>query len=104
MLHGRRPIVVEIEYDEPRLRIAVTDASPVSPTFSLLDPTAVTGRVDIELAITRHHAELVRDYRDALVRADRLCTAGRLLHEAPGAAALATRQDYLRRILAQLSS
>ena len=238
VLHGRRPITVEIEYDDVRLRVAVTDASPVSPTFSLLDPTAVTGRgllmvsavsdgwgvdpgvgaktvwaefrterasaeeeadvealldawadelevdpalervrivltdldthrlaahevyvegvlrelalvagdescdrdlrevatrvltaaeameaarvdlrrqltaavtheqplVDVELAITRHHAELVRDYRDALTHVDRLCTAGRLLHEAPGAAALAIRQDYLRRILAQLSS
>jgi anti-sigma regulatory factor (Ser/Thr protein kinase) len=238
VLHGRRPIRVHIDYDFTRLRVAVTDASPVSPTFSLLDPTAVTGRglllvsavsdawgvepgagektvwaefrslrasaeeeadvdalldawadelevdpalevvrvvltdldterltanevyvegvlreltlvaadercetglrelatriltaadaleaarvdlrrqlaaavahdvpkVDIELSITRHHAELVRDYRDALAQADRLCTSGRLLHEAPGAAALWARQDYLGRILAQLSS
>src|SRR4051812_5933149 len=235
VLHGRSPITVRIEYDFNRLRIDVTDSSPVSPTFSLLDPTAVTGRglllvsavsdawgvdpgagaktvwaefrslrasaeeeadvealldswadeleidpalelvrvvltdldtqqvaandvhvegvlreltlvaaddrcetdlrelaarvlasadaleavrvdlrrqlaaalahgsteVDIELSITRHHAELVRDYRDALGQADRLCTSGRLLHEAPGAAALRARQDYLGRILAQ---
>ena len=238
VLHGRRPITVRIEYDFTRLRIDVTDSSPVSPTFSLLDPTAVTGRglllvsavsdawgvepgegaktvwaefrsqrtsaedeadvvalldswadeldvdpaletvrvvltdldtqrlaaaevhvegvlrelalvaddeagdaglreaatrvlaaadaieavrvelrrqlaiavthqtpkVDIEVAITRHHAELVRDYREALTQADRLCASGQLLHEAPEAAALSTRQDYLRRILAQLSS
>ncbi len=238
VLHGRRPITVRIDYDFTRLRIDVTDASPVSPTFSLLDPTAVTGRgllmvsavsdawgvepgegsktvwaefrslrpsaeeeadvealldswadelevdpaletvrvvltdldterlaaaevhvesvlrelalvsdddasdaglseaatrvlaatdpigplrvelrrqlaiavarhrptVDIELAITRHHAELVRDYRDALAQADRLCTSGRLLQEAPLPAEVAIRQDYLRRILAQLSS
>ena len=238
VLHGRRPITVEIEYDDARLRIAVTDSSPVSPTFSLLDPTAVTGRglllvssvsdgwgvdpgvgaktvwaefrseptsptdeadvealldawaddldvdpaletvrvvltdldtrrlaasevhvegvlrelalvaaddhsandlretatrvlaaadameaarvelrrqlanavahdvpeLDVELSITRHHAELVRDYRDALAAADRLCTAGRLLHQPPTPRVVSTRQDYLRRILAQLSS
>src|SRR3954471_4715134 len=44
VLHGRRPIRVHIDYDYTRLRVAVTDSSPVSPTFSLLDPTAVTGR------------------------------------------------------------
>jgi anti-sigma regulatory factor (Ser/Thr protein kinase) len=238
VLHGRRPIRVHIDYDYTRLRVTVTDSSPVSPTFSLLDPTAVTGRglllvsavsdawgvepgegtktvwaefrsvrasaeeeadvhalleswadelevdpaletvrviltdldterlaanevhvegvlrelslvavddgcdaslrqvarhvlaaaeameaarvdlrrqlasalsrasekIDVELSITRHHAELVRDYRDALTEADRLCTSGRLLHQAPGAAALTAREDYLRRILAQLSS
>jgi anti-sigma regulatory factor (Ser/Thr protein kinase) len=238
VLHGRRPITVVLEYDEHRLRVAVTDASPVSPTFSLLDPTAVTGRglllvsavsdgwgvdpgsnektvwaefraerasadeqadldalldawaddlavdpalevvrvvltdvetaklvanevyvegvlreltllmaddaceaqlrataaqvvaaaeaielarvelrrqlalavtqgaptLDIELAITRHHAELVRDYRDALAEADRLCATEQLLHERPSPGALTVRQDYLRRILAQLSS
>jgi anti-sigma regulatory factor (Ser/Thr protein kinase) len=237
VLHGRRPITVEIEYDDARLRIAVTDSSPVSPTFSLLDPTAVTGRglllvssvsdgwgvdpgvgaktvwaefrregtsadeadvealldawaddldvdpalemvrvvltdldtqrlaaaevhvegvlrelalvaadehsgtelreiaarvlvaadameaarvelrrqlanavahdvpkLDVELSITRHHAELVRDYRDALATADRLCTSGRLLHRPPTTQMVSTRQDYLRRILAQLSS
>src|SRR4051812_20710338 len=44
VLHGRSPITVRLEYDFNRLRIDVTDSSPVSPTFSLLDPTAVTGR------------------------------------------------------------
>lgn len=44
VLHGREPIVVRLTLDAERLRVEVQDASPVSPTFSLLDPTAVTGR------------------------------------------------------------
>lgn len=44
VLHGRAPITVTITLDADRLRVAVTDSSAVSPSFSLLDPTAVTGR------------------------------------------------------------
>lgn len=44
ILHGREPITVALTVDAERLRVAVTDSSPVSPSFSLLDPTAVTGR------------------------------------------------------------
>jgi anti-sigma regulatory factor (Ser/Thr protein kinase) len=237
VLHGRQPIRVTIRLDEERLRVEVADASPVSPTFSLLDPTAVTGRglllvasvadhwgvepdaegkvvwmelsshapsaaeeadvealleswadelpsdpayeqvrvvltdldttllaasevhndgvlrelalmayddeaasrlrqtatqilqattafepvhselkrqlavavahgrplVDIELRITRHDAELVRDYSHGLDAAQRLCSFGELLHEPPPAEVADIRREYLRRILAQLS-
>lgn len=43
VLHGREPITVTIALEES-LRVEVTDGSAVSPTFSFLDPTAVTGR------------------------------------------------------------
>ena len=237
VLHGRQPIRVTIRVDEERLRVEVSDASAVSPTFSLLDPTAVTGRglllvasvadhwgvdpepegktvwmelssrapspaeeadvealleswadelpadpayeqvrvvltdidtaqlaasemhtdgvlrelalmaydedagtrlrqtaaqilqatmafepvhaelkrqlavaiahgqplVDIELRITRHDAELIRDYTHGLDAAQRLCSFGELLHEPPPAEVADVRREYLRRILAQLS-
>lgn len=44
VLHGREPIRVTITLTAELLRVEVSDASPVSPTFSLMDPTAVTGR------------------------------------------------------------
>ena len=44
VLHGRRPIVVLLRLTVVGLRVEVQDGSPLSPTFSLLDPTAVTGR------------------------------------------------------------
>lgn len=70
-----------------------------------LSGAVASGRVavDVELAITRGDAELVRDYAHALDTADRLCAAGRLLHEPAPAAVASTRRDYLRRVLAQLS-
>ena len=59
--------------------------------------------VDVELAITRGDAELVRDYAHALETADRLCHTGELLHEPAAPELVSTRKDYLRRMLAQLS-
>jgi anti-sigma regulatory factor (Ser/Thr protein kinase) len=44
VLHGRAPMTVQIDLDADCLRVAVVDGSAVSPSFSLLDPTAVTGR------------------------------------------------------------
>lgn len=44
VLHGRQPIVLELELREAGLRVSVCDGNPVSPSFSMLDPTAVTGR------------------------------------------------------------
>lgn len=44
VLHGREPIVVTLSLDEDHLKVSVRDRSAVSPSFSLLDPTAVTGR------------------------------------------------------------
>ena len=44
VLHGREPLVVVLRLAADGLRVEVRDGSPVSPSFSLLDPTAVTGR------------------------------------------------------------
>jgi anti-sigma regulatory factor (Ser/Thr protein kinase) len=44
VLHGRQPIVLELEVRAAGLRVSVCDGNPVSPSFSMLDPTAVTGR------------------------------------------------------------
>ncbi len=44
VLHGREPIAVTVTRGRQLLRVEVTDASPVSPSFSMLDRTAVTGR------------------------------------------------------------
>jgi anti-sigma regulatory factor (Ser/Thr protein kinase) len=44
VLHGREPIVVRALRTGSCLRAEVRDASPVSPSFSMLDPGAVTGR------------------------------------------------------------
>ncbi len=44
VLHGRDPIVLRLVLGEHCLRVEVGDGSPVSPSFSMLDPTAVTGR------------------------------------------------------------
>lgn len=44
VLHGRAPITVVLRLSDGTLRVAVADGSPVSPSFSMLDPTAVTGR------------------------------------------------------------
>ena len=44
VLHGRGPIVVTLSADDEVLRVEVADANPVSPSFSMLDQTAVTGR------------------------------------------------------------
>lgn len=44
VLHGREPIVVRFRVTAAGLRVEVQDGSPVSPSFSMLDPTAVTGR------------------------------------------------------------
>lgn len=44
VLHGREPIDLCVRVDGDVLRVEVRDANPVSPSFSMLDPTAVTGR------------------------------------------------------------
>ncbi|MCW2615711.1 MAG: putative sensor protein [Frankiales bacterium] len=44
VLHGRAPITVALHLHADHLRVEVGDGSPVSPSFSMLDPTAVTGR------------------------------------------------------------
>ena len=44
VLHGREPIQVSVVTSPAALRVEVCDANPVSPSFSMLDPTAVTGR------------------------------------------------------------
>lgn len=44
VLHGREPIVLRLSRSEDCVRVEVQDGSAVSPSFSMLDPTAVTGR------------------------------------------------------------
>ena len=44
LLHGRDPIVLTLRVGPDLLRAEVCDANPVSPSFSMLDQTAVTGR------------------------------------------------------------
>ena len=44
VLHGRDPLAVRLLLDGDVLRAEVRDANPVSPSFSMLDQTAVTGR------------------------------------------------------------
>ena len=44
VLHGRDPLTVRLLRGEQSLRAEVADASAVSPSFSMLDQTAVTGR------------------------------------------------------------
>ena len=44
VLHGREPITLRILVTEAGVRVEVADGSPVSPAFSMIDPTAVTGR------------------------------------------------------------
>jgi anti-sigma regulatory factor (Ser/Thr protein kinase) len=44
VLHGREPITLRFRVGSDGIRVEVHDGSPVSPAFSMLDPTAVTGR------------------------------------------------------------
>jgi anti-sigma regulatory factor (Ser/Thr protein kinase) len=44
VLHGRDPLAVQFVLADGVLRVEVGDANPVSPSFSMLDQTAVTGR------------------------------------------------------------
>jgi len=44
ILHGREPITLRFTQTDTGLRVEVHDGSPVSPAFSMIDPTAVTGR------------------------------------------------------------
>lgn len=44
VLHGREPITLRLRVQPSSVRVEVHDGSPVSPAFSMLDPTAVTGR------------------------------------------------------------
>ena len=44
VLHGRDPLRVRLVLGPQGLRAEVADANPVSPSFSMLDQTAVTGR------------------------------------------------------------
>ncbi len=44
VLHGRDPIVLRLLRTDHCVRVEVADGSPLSPSFSMLDPSAVTGR------------------------------------------------------------
>jgi anti-sigma regulatory factor (Ser/Thr protein kinase) len=44
VLHGREPVVLRLTRTQQCVRVEVEDGSPISPSFSMLDPTAVTGR------------------------------------------------------------
>jgi anti-sigma regulatory factor (Ser/Thr protein kinase) len=44
VLHGRDPLAARVLLGQDVLRVEVSDANPVSPSFSMLDQTAVTGR------------------------------------------------------------
>ncbi len=44
VLHGRDPLLLRVVVGPEVLRVEVGDANPVSPSFSMLDQTAVTGR------------------------------------------------------------
>ena len=44
VLHGRQPLHVRVALGPSSLRVEVVDGSPISPSFSMLDPTALTGR------------------------------------------------------------
>ena len=44
VLHGRDPLSLRLVLTDHCVRIEVRDGSPLSPSFSMLDPTAVTGR------------------------------------------------------------
>lgn len=44
VLHGREPITVRLLVTRDCVRVEVHDGSAISPSFSMLDPTAVTGR------------------------------------------------------------
>jgi anti-sigma regulatory factor (Ser/Thr protein kinase) len=55
VLHGREPVEMIVELGPDRVRVEVRDASAVSPTFSVLDPTAVTGRGLLLVAALADH-------------------------------------------------
>jgi anti-sigma regulatory factor (Ser/Thr protein kinase) len=44
VLHGRQPLHLRVLLTDTCLRVEVVDGSPISPSFSMLDPTALTGR------------------------------------------------------------
>lgn len=44
VLHGREPLSLRLHLAGDVLRAEVRDGSPLSPSFSMLDPAAVTGR------------------------------------------------------------
>ena len=44
VLHGREPMCMRVTLGDGCLRVEVVDGSPISPSFSMLDPTALTGR------------------------------------------------------------
>ena len=44
VLHGRAPLSLRVLRTDHCVRVEVRDGSPISPSFSMLDPTAVTGR------------------------------------------------------------
>lgn len=83
VLHGREPITVRLSVTSERVRVEVHDGSPISPSFSMLDPTAVTGRglmlisaaadrwgVEPEPAGKQVWFELLRDGPEQEVEAD----------------------------------
>src|SRR5438067_1740595 len=44
VLHGREPLTLRFVVTPEGVRVQVHDGSAVSPAFSMIDPTAVTGR------------------------------------------------------------
>lgn len=44
VLHGRSPLALRLVLSDSFVRVEVRDGSPLSPSFSMLDPAAVTGR------------------------------------------------------------
>ena len=44
VLHGRNPLSLRLVLTDHCVRVEVRDGSPLSPSFSMLDPAAVTGR------------------------------------------------------------
>lgn len=44
VLHGRDPLSLRLVLSDSCVRVEVRDGSALSPSFSMLDPTAVTGR------------------------------------------------------------
>ena len=61
-------------------------------------------RIDLTLTIQRDDAEVVRDFSHAIDEADRHSRAGKLLTTPAPPELSETRQRYLRRVLAQLTS
>ena len=105
--------------DDDVVRAEVSDASPVTRSFSMLDQTAVTRRGLLLISAVSDRwgvepspsgkvvwFELLAgsDTRTVLGEADRLSRTGRLLLPPMPQAVSDVRRSYLRRILAQLGN